>query len=133
MAPWIVSLMPAHSIYVEPCLGAGAVFFAKAPVEHEILNDLDGALVAFFRALREQPDELVRLCELTPYARAELEASDPDDPSIDDLERARRWWVTVNQSFNKTGRHRNGFAASAAAGAGEAKTTKRRLERLHAV
>lgn len=39
--------------------------------------------------------------------------------------------MTVNQSFNKTARHDNGFAASALAQAGEAKTTKRRLERLH--
>lgn len=133
LAPWIVSLMPPHSIYTEPCLGGGAVFFAKPPVEHEIVNDIDGALVTFFRALREQPDELIRLCEATPYARAELAASDPDEDGLSDLEVARRWWVCVNQSFNKTGRHKNGFAASAAAGAGEAKTTKRRLERLNAV
>lgn len=130
LAPWIVSLMPAHRVYVEPCLGAGAVFFAKPPTEHEILNDLNRSLVAFFRMLRERPDELVHLCRCTPYARAELEAADPDEDGLDDLERARRWWVSVNQSFNKTGRHNNGFAASAAAGAGEAKTTQRRLARL---
>jgi len=133
LAPWIVSLMPPHQIYVEPCLGGGAVFFAKSPTEHEILNDVDGSLVAFFRALRDQPDELIRLCEATPYARDELAAADPNEEGITDLEIARRWWVSVNQSFNKTGRHNNGFAASAAAGSGEAKTTKRRLQRLHQV
>jgi DNA adenine methylase len=133
LAPWIVSLMPPHQVYVEPCLGAGAVFFAKPPTEHEIINDLDRALVTFFRMLRDQPAELIRLCELTPYARAEHAAADTDEPGLDDLEVARRWWATVNQSFNKTGRHHNGFSASAAAGAGEAKSTKRRLERLHLV
>lgn len=133
LAPWIVSLMPRHNVYTEPCLGGGAVFFAKPPTEHEILNDINGALVTFFRMLRDRPIELVRLCEATPYARAELVAADTSDPGLDDLEVARRWWVAVNQSFNKTGRHNNGFSASAAAGAGEAKTTKRRLDRLHEV
>lgn len=133
LAPWIVSLMPAHKVYVEPCLGAGAVFFAKAPTEHEILNDLNGSIVTFFRMLRERPDELIRLCEATPYARAELVEANHEEDGLDDLERARRWWVAVNQSFNKTGRWNNGFSASAAAGSGEAKTTKRRLERLHLV
>lgn len=92
LAPWIVSLMPRHEVYVEPCLGAGAVFFAKPPTEHEIINDLDGAIVTFFRVLRDRPDELIRLCELTPYARAELAAADPDEDGLDELERARRLW-----------------------------------------
>lgn len=90
LAPWIVSLLPDHRVYVEPCLGGGAVFFAKSPTEHEILNDIDGALVAFFRTLRDHPDDLIRQCEATPYARVELNRSDPDEAGIDDLERARR-------------------------------------------
>lgn len=133
MAPWIVAQMPEHRVYVEPCLGAGSVFFAKPAVEHEIINDLDGALIAFFTLLRDQPDELIRLCAATPYARREFAAADPDEPGLTDIERARRWWVAVNASFNHVGRHTTGLAASIRKRASDAKTTDRRLARLHDV
>jgi D12 class N6 adenine-specific DNA methyltransferase len=50
LAPWIVSLLPAHRVYVEPFC-SGALLFAKRPSTHEIVNDLDDALVCFFRVL----------------------------------------------------------------------------------
>ena len=49
MAKLIVSLMPEHRVYIEPFFGSGAVFFAKPPVMHEIVNDLDDAVVAFLQ------------------------------------------------------------------------------------
>jgi hypothetical protein len=51
LAPSIVSLLPSHRVYVEPFFGSGAVLFAKRPATHEIVNDLDDALVCFFRVL----------------------------------------------------------------------------------
>lgn len=100
MARRIVSLMPEHRVYIEPFFGSGAVFFAKPAAQHEIINDLDAAVVAFFRTLREQPGELERVCALTPHARAEYQAADVEEP-VADLELARRFWVRVNQSFGK--------------------------------
>src|SRR4051794_15717834 len=58
IAPWIVSLMPPHRVYVEPFAGSAAVLFAKARATHEILNDVDGEVVNFFRVLRERPEDL---------------------------------------------------------------------------
>ena len=55
LAGWIASLLPAHRTYVEPFCGSAAVLFAKRPSPTEILNDLDGAVVNFFRVLRERP------------------------------------------------------------------------------
>jgi DNA adenine methylase len=100
LAPWIVSLLPRHRVYVERFFGSAAVLFANGPTE--ILNDLDGAVVNFFRVLRERPAELARALALTPYARAEYEqlAAGFDDPGPDDLERARRWFIRVNQSIS---------------------------------
>ena len=52
----------------------------------------------FFRVLRDRPDDFVRAVGLTPYAREEasracdVESDDPDGP-LDDLERARRFYV----------------------------------------
>jgi DNA adenine methylase len=48
LAPWIVSLFPAHRVYVEPFFGGGSVLFAKRPSSIEIVNDLDGAVVALW-------------------------------------------------------------------------------------
>jgi hypothetical protein len=78
------------------------VLFAKAPSPTEILNDLDGQVVNFFTVLRDRPGELARALQRTPYARAEYEqlAASYDDPNLDELERARRWFVRVNQSIS---------------------------------
>jgi len=41
----LLSLIPAHKTYVEAFIGGGAVFWAKEPSEHEVLNDLDSQLI----------------------------------------------------------------------------------------
>lgn len=112
LAARIVDLMPAHRVYIEPFFGSGAVLFGKGEVGCEIVNDRDGGLVAFFRALRDRPEDLERVCRLTPYARAEYADADLDAPGIDELERARRFWVRVNQSFAKTAGRRTGWSVT---------------------
>jgi DNA adenine methylase len=103
IGPKIAGLLPPHSHYVEPFAGSLAVLFAKAQSPHETVNDLDGDLMAFWRVLREQPEDLARVCALTPHSRGEWEACvDLDVP--DDVERARRLWVRLTQS--RTGRLR---------------------------
>lgn len=108
MARRIVSLLPEHRVYIEPFAGSLAVLFAKAAATHEIVNDLDDALVTFFRVLRERPAELEAVCALTPHARAEYDGADLAAP-VDELEAARRFWVRVNQSFAKTAGTRTGW------------------------
>jgi DNA adenine methylase len=103
MAPWICELMPDHRTYVEPFAGSAAVLWAKRPAPVEVINDLDENVVTFFRALRDQPDELRRLLTLTPYARSEYEAADLAAPDLPDLERARRFFVRATQGFNGAG------------------------------
>ncbi|HUR18874.1 MAG TPA: DNA adenine methylase [Acidimicrobiales bacterium] len=132
MAPRIVSLMPPHLVYMEPFAGSLAVLFAKKPSTHEIVNDIDGSLVAFWRALRDQPDELERLCALTPYARTEYLAADLDEDGLEDLELARRFWVRVNQSFAKTAGRRTGWSVTTARTQSTAGSVFARLGRFHA-
>jgi DNA adenine methylase len=116
LAPWIASLLPVHRTYVEPFAGSAAVLFAKRPSPTEILNDLDGQVVNFFQVLHERPADLARALALTPYARAEYQqlAAGFEDPGLDELERARRWFVRVNQSISHlAGRGRpSGWAAA---------------------
>lgn len=97
----IAALIPPHRCYIEPYAGALAVLLAKAPSVHEVVNDIDGDVVNFWRVLREQPDELALACWATPYAREEYLAARVGDVG-DDLERARRWWVRITQSHGRT-------------------------------
>jgi len=94
LAPKIIKLFPPHDAYLEPCFGSGAVLARKLPSKIEIVNDLDGRVVNFFRVLRERPKELIRLLDLTPYAREEFELC--VEPVADPLEDARRLYVVLN-------------------------------------
>lgn len=95
LGPVIASLLPEHGHYVEPYCGSLAVLLAKQPSPHETVNDLDGALMTFWRVLRDRPTDLERVCALTPHSRAEHRAS--YEPGTDDLETARRVWVQLTQ------------------------------------
>lgn len=102
LAARLVDLMAGvpHGHYVEPYAGSLAVLLAKPPAAHETVNDLDERLVTFWRVLREQPDEFVRVCSLTPHARAELSHAQHLDriaDDLDDLEIARLVWVALTQ------------------------------------
>lgn len=91
LAPWIISHFPAHVNYIEPCGGAASVLLRKPRSKMETYNDLYGHVVNFFRVLRDQPDELIRIIRLTPWARTEYEAARV--PSNDPVENARRFWI----------------------------------------
>lgn len=133
MAPKIAALFPPHRVYLEPFFGSGAVFFAKRPSVHEIINDADRALTTFFRVLRERRDELTEACALTPHARSEFDAADLDEPGLDDLEVARRFWVRVNQSFAKTAGRQTGFSVTTARTQSVPASIAGRLGRFEAV
>jgi DNA adenine methylase len=100
IAGWIVDLLPDHDHYVEPYAGGMSVLLAKRPSRMETVNDLDGELMTFWRVLRERPDELLRICMLTPHGRAELAAT--WDPTTDELELARRIWSRLAQGRSGT-------------------------------
>lgn len=134
LAPWIASLLPDHRVYVEPFAGSCAVLLAKRPAAHEIANDLDGAVVTFFRVLRDQPAELERACRLSAYARAEFDAAaDIDASGVDDVERARRFFVRATQAFNRLVGPGSCWASSPRRGCSEAVSAQRYAERFAAV
>lgn len=104
LAPEIVAFMPSHRVYFEPFAGGAAVLFHKPRVAREALNDIDGRVIRFWRALRDRPDELAAAVALTPYSRAEWRACRYDDEPADcDVEAARRYLVEIDQSFSREG------------------------------
>lgn len=137
LAPRIVALMPHHRVYVEPFCGSAAVLFAKPRSTHEIINDVDGNIVNFLSVLRTRPDDLELACRLTPYARDEYTAAWAADieglDELDELERARRWWVLSTQSFSKTAKRGTGWSVSVQGGSNNARSTWNRIERFAAI
>jgi DNA adenine methylase len=113
LAPWIISHLPPHDIYVEPYGGAASVLLRKQRARGEVYNDLDGDVVTLFRVLRdpEAALELQRLLRLTPFARAEFMSA--YDPCDDPIERARRLVARSFMAYGTTGRRKNqtGFRA----------------------
>lgn len=138
LAPWIVGHMPReHRVYVEPFAGSAAVLFARPrPAAHEILNDLDGNVVTFFRMLRDREQDLVRALTLTPYSRDEYLTADLEASSnLDDLERARRFFVRTTQSFNACGAaagKRASWSNGMRRGSSQATTVADLVDRLYA-
>lgn len=97
----ILPILPEHEHYVEPFGGSGAVLLNKPPSKIETYNDLDLDVVTFFRVLRQNPQELARQIEFTPYAREEYNlAKVPGD--VSDIERARLFYIRIRQGFNAT-------------------------------
>jgi DNA adenine methylase len=104
LAPQIIAELPKHHCYVETHVGGAAVLLAKPASPVEVINGIDDALVTFYRVLRDNRKELVRRLKLTPHARVEWEQCrrSCDGTQLDDVERARRFYVTICQSYSGT-------------------------------
>ena len=107
LAEWIISFMSSHTTYLEPFFGSGAVFFRKPPSNVETINDISGNVVNLFRIIRERPDELAALIEMTPWARDEYYAS--YEKTGDEMEDARRFLVRCWQGTGANLNSRTGW------------------------
>ncbi|ANO02294.1 hypothetical protein BAB75_01710 [Mycobacteroides immunogenum] len=92
---------------MEVCGGSLALLLAKKPSRQETVNDLDGHLMTFWRVLRDRPDDLERVCSLTPHSRSERTLAQEITSELDELEIARLVFVALTQgrsgSLTRTG------------------------------
>ena len=118
---WIVELMPPHLHYVEPFFGGGGILLARDPQRDwlatrgekltaalqgssEVVNDLHGELINFWRVLQDPAhfDKFRQRMEMTPFSEAEfdraLELSHNQDPSATAVERAIQFFILARQS-----------------------------------
>jgi DNA adenine methylase len=73
MAQHILPLIPKHRIYTEPFFGGGAIFFSKEQSEVEIINDLNGEVVNFYRVITTDFWRLNELIQSTLLSREQYE------------------------------------------------------------
>jgi DNA adenine methylase len=110
LADWIIQHFPPHDVYLEPYFGSGAVFFNKTPADTETINDLDGHVVNLFRVIRERPEELAALVDMTPWSRQEYNKVKDNKPTGEPLEDARRFLIRCWQGFGSKTAHNSSWA-----------------------
>ncbi|MEA4916303.1 DNA adenine methylase [Proteiniphilum sp.] len=102
MLKHIVPLIPAHNIYVESFAGGAAVFFAKQPSQMDVINDLNGELINFYRTIVSNFDELKKEIDRTLHSRFQHETAwfiyeHPD--YFSNVQRAWAVWVLSKMGF----------------------------------
>lgn len=96
----IISVIPEHRTYVEPFGGGAQVLFRKEPSAVEVLNDLDGELVNFYRVCQIHHEELLRFLRFQLLSRkwyALLSETPPG--SLTDIQRAARYFFLQKCSY----------------------------------
>src|SRR5215471_9972733 len=100
LATRIIEIFPKHMTYVEAFAGGAQVLFHKEPSKVEILNDIDGEIVNFFRTCQAHYDELVRYFAFTLVSRTWYGLLRETDPkSLTDIQRAARFFYVLKCSF----------------------------------
>lgn len=100
LAKLIISKLPAHMAYVEPFAGGAQVFFQKPRSQIEVLNDLDGELVNFYRVCQSHYQELTRYMRYMLVSREwfkRLEETHPD--TLTDIQRAARFMYLQKNAY----------------------------------
>lgn len=130
LAPWLISLLPPHRVYVEPYGGAASVLLNKPRASVEVYNDLDGTVVNVFRVLQDPGTSarLTALCRLTPYARAEFDLA--KEPSDDPIESARRTLFRSWAGFGSAGATKGHTGFRSYSGSGRSDNVAERWTRV---
>ena len=66
---------PPGWAYIEPFAGMGGILLSRPKAHIEILNDIDGWIYSWWKAVRDYPDELKWLLKCTPYSRRAFKVS----------------------------------------------------------
>jgi len=100
----LLPLIPKHTLYCEVFGGGLALFCAKAPSPAEIINDINGDLVAFYRNCKKHCGALLKEIDLVLNSRQEFEDY-CEQPGLTEIERAARWYLRNKLSFAGHGKH----------------------------
>lgn len=104
----ILPFIPQEGVrtYAEPFAGGLAVLLAHdQPFPNEVVNDLSGGLMAFYRMAVAHPEALIAELACRIASRADFEAELRFPSGTTELGRAARWFWLTKQSFGAQGEH----------------------------
>jgi DNA adenine methylase len=101
LANTIIEMMPEHKSYCEVFSGAAWVFFKKPHSKYEVINDLDGDLVTFYRVLQNHLEEFLRQFKWLLSSREWFEdwKRQQDAGGLTDIQRAARYYYLQRLCF----------------------------------
>lgn len=95
-------LVPNHLVYTEAFCGGAALYWAKKPADIEVLNDINGNLINFYRVLKSRFNELSEKIDSTLHSREMFDFACIvyDYPNFfDPITRAWALWVKSKMGF----------------------------------
>lgn len=117
LADKIIKLIPSdHTCYCEPFCGAAWVFFRKEPSKVEVINDMDGELVTFWRVIQNHLEEFLRYYRFAIVSRELFDLANKMPPeTLTDVQRAVRYFYLQKMGFGgKTFKRTFGTGTSSA-------------------
>lgn len=98
----LLPLIPEHVAYCEVFGGGLALFCAKPPSETEVINDINGDLVSFYRCCKYHLDPLLDELDLVLNSRQDFEDY-CKQPGLTEIQCAARWFIRNKLSFGGQG------------------------------
>jgi DNA adenine methylase len=100
LAKRVIEMFPEHLTYVEAFAGGAQVFFRKEPSKVEVLNDLDGEIVNFFRVCQQHYEELLRYFKFAVVSRTWFDLLRRSNPAaLTDIQRAARYMYLLKNCY----------------------------------
>jgi len=100
----ILPLIPKHEYYFEPFGGSGAVLLNKPQVRVELFNDLNGAIICFFRVMsdpKRYPEFEQRILRLPGPDQKTFDwaVKTTEEMSADEMEIAVAWYYRITKAY----------------------------------
>jgi len=103
MLKHLIPMIPEHTLYGEVFGGGAAMLLSKNPSEVEVLNDINGDLVSFYRQCKYHLDAVLDELDLVLNSRQDFEDYGRQ-PGLTEIQQAARWFIRNKLSFGGLGR-----------------------------
>ena len=96
----IIEHIPEHDFYIEPFAGGASIFFAKAKVKNNWLNDIDKDLINCLTIIRDFPEKLIERLKDEKATKERHGYFKNEFKPKSKLDRAVRWFYLNRTSYS---------------------------------